>query len=278
MKKFTTTIQNLEEKLEAIKSNNQNAFCQFESSIIACNEALNILRQLVVTKGFKDPEQECAFFKTIKPKVTAYLYYYLNLANIEKAGPFPSQKEEKKFLIFQVQLLKEYFSEHPEFYDYYMLGRVDMDKEFFLRNIKFVKFHYDAISNITDSQFATSYDLVLAKILGNTKTIEHLQKKIESNQEENSSNPNPENPATLKWTGTKVDMVELIYALHASGVINNGQASLTDLAKAFETLFQKDTGDFYRTFLEIRTRKSNQSKFLDTLKTSLLQRIIQIEA
>ena len=34
-----------------------------------------------------------------------------------------------------------------------------------------------------------------------------------------------------KWTGSKVALVELIYALHAEGVFNNGSSDLKDVIK-----------------------------------------------
>ncbi|CAM3459918.1 RteC domain-containing protein [Aequorivita lipolytica] len=127
-----------------------------------------------------------------------------------------------------------------------------------------------------DITFSTAKDMIFAQIIGNTLTINYLKKKVSRKKRKPFVIKQKKSP--LKWTGTKVDLVELVYALQASGMINNGQANLADLATAFETLFQKDMTDFYRVFLEIRNRKSNQSKLLDLLKRSLLQRIIEIDA
>ena len=71
--------------------------------------------------------------------------------------------------------------------------------------------------------------------------------------------------------------MELVYALQASGLINNGNVGIKDLATALEQLFYVEVGDYYRIFLEIRMRKSNQSKLLDFLKTSLHNRIIEVD-
>jgi hypothetical protein len=117
--------------------------------------------------------------------------------------------------------------------------------------------------------------MVLAKILGNTRTITYLKKKL--NPLEVASENSKKEESTLKWTGAKVDLVELIYALHASTMINNGNVEIKQVATAMEQLFGVDVGDYYRIFLEIRMRKSNQSKLLDILKTSLHNRIIDVD-
>src|SRR5690606_27119616 len=81
----------------------------------------------------------------------------------------------------------------------------------------------------------------------------------------------------LKWTGAKVDLIELVYALHYSGLISNGQAGLIEIAKSLENLFAIKLGDIYRTFLEIRNRKSSQTKLLDTLKVNLINKMIEAD-
>lgn len=61
-------------------------------------------------------------------------------------------------------------------------------------------------------------------------------------------------PATLKlrWTASKVSVVELIYALYAGAVYNNGLAEIREIAETFGRLFQMDPGNYYNVFNEIR--------------------------
>lgn len=77
----------------------------------------------------------------------------------------------------------------------------------------------------------------------------------------------------LFWTANKTDLIELIYALQSSGAINSGTADIKEMATACELLFNIDLGDYYRTYLEIRSRKTNQTKFLDKMKDSLVTRM-----
>lgn len=71
----------------------------------------------------------------------------------------------------------------------------------------------------------------------------------------------------------KTDLVELIYALYSSGSINKGTAEIKDIARITERIFKVDLGNYYHTFVEIKSRKINQAKYLDQLKDSLLEYI-----
>ena len=48
----------------------------------------------------------------------------------------------------------------------------------------------------------------------------------------------------MMWTGSKVALTELIFALHTEGAFNNGAADLKDIAEYFEHIFEIDLGLF----------------------------------
>ncbi|MDR2951320.1 MAG: RteC domain-containing protein [Prevotella sp.] len=68
----------------------------------------------------------------------------------------------------------------------------------------------------------------------------------------------------LTWTGSKVELVELIYALDAAGCFNHGHATIKEIVVCIEVMLNVDLGDYYHTFMEIRNRK-NSTAFLDRL-------------
>lgn len=68
-------------------------------------------------------------------------------------------------------------------------------------------------------------------------------------------------------------MIELIYALHSQGVFDNGNADIKVIAKTFERIFNIDLGDFYHTFMELKSRKINRTKFLDSLCDALIKKM-----
>ena len=80
-----------------------------------------------------------------------------------------------------------------------------------------------------------------------------------------------------KWTGSKVALVELIYALHAESVFNNGASDLKEITAFFEKALDVDLGQFHRVFLEMRMRKSDRTKFLNSLKDTLVRRMDEVD-
>ncbi|MEP2130959.1 MAG: RteC domain-containing protein, partial [Algoriphagus sp.] len=85
------------------------------------------------------------------------------------------------------------------------------------------------------------------------------------------------NPQLL-WTGKKADLVELVYALKTSNAINYGNASVSELATILAEVFGKELQGYYRTFLEIKSRKKNRTLFLDRCKENLEAYMSSFEA
>ena len=80
-------------------------------------------------------------------------------------------------------------------------------------------------------------------------------------------------PSKLFWSGSKTGLIELIYALHSSNTINSGTLDIKELAAHFEHFYNVDLGNYYHTFIEIRSRKTGRTKFLNKLIEMLKQRM-----
>ena len=127
-----------------------------------------------------------------------------------------------------------------------------------------------------DPDFSTSHDYMVAKIIANDRLEVYLNKELEALSIK-SSNPNWEQlgitgNSQLQWTDSKTSLIELIYALYATGSINNGRMDIRELAAFFEQAFNLKLNDLYRTYLEIKIR-STPTKYIDTLKTALLKKM-----
>lgn len=275
MKFYIEELSRLESELEQLEFKIPIIYNRAEKGVALCRNTLQVIRERVLNHGFKNAKAESEFFKAIKPKVVGYLIHFVNLVAIERNRPIGSGKEEHKYYIEQIAALRNYFIEHREFYEYYILGLSHLDESFFTRNTPSPDWCYANITSIVDTAFSTSKDMVLAQIIGNTLTINYLKRKV--SRKKRKAFGNSKNSFKLKWTGAKVDLVELVYALQASNMINNGNVGIKELAKGFENLFSIELGDYYRTFLEIRMRKNNQTKLLDFLKTCIQNKIIEAD-
>lgn len=275
MKAYRETLSLLERDLEQLELQLPLDCDSAEKGIQLCRDTLQSTRERVIKKGFKTLQDECAFFKTIKPNLVGYLIFYINVIHIELHRPLVSGKEKHSFYIDYISTLGKYFLEHREVYQYHICKRTHLDIEYFTRNSNSTAWYPDSLTSLIDAQFSTPKDMVIAQIIGNSRTIDYLRRKVSRKKKRPFSEG--AKGSKLKWTGNKVDLVELVYALHSSGIINYGQADLKEIAEAFETTFHTALGDYYRTFLEIRARKITPTKFLNQLKTNLQKRITEAD-
>ena len=83
---------------------------------------------------------------------------------------------------------------------------------------------------------------------------------------------------SYQWTGTVVELVELIYALCEVKCINNGEVPITELATFFGTLLGVDLRECYGTYADIKHRKNaNRTYFLDKMSKELNKRMVRDE-
>lgn len=277
IKKYEDILRKLNTSLDKLEVETEDILHRSEQGIKMTKLALEQLRDLVVNQDFKKTSTEIKFFKDIKPHVFSKLIYYVKLFNIESKRPRSSNKSQTKYFYKHIDKLQVYFNENLEFYHYYRKGATTLDEEYFIRGKADIRLYPDTFHFFTDKQFSTSHDSSVATILAYDMLIIHLKKEIDklenNNGMETINSPNPIRSSKLFWTGSKTDLIELIYALHSSGAINSGTADIKEMAAVCEQIFNIDLGNYYHTFIEIRSRKSNNTKFIDNLKESLIKRI-----
>ena len=113
--------------------------------------------------------------------------------------------------------------------------------------------------------FETSHDGLYAKVLAFQQLEPYLRNRLEHLGDNNSQIKNG-----LRWTASKISLTELIYALKCSSAINNGHASIAQIATLLQQAFNIELGDYYRIYSEIRARKKGRIKFLDELSVNLM--------
>lgn len=276
MKNCRQIAADLEREIQLLNRSAKTVFEEIEIGIEYCKNACDKLKKIFLSKSHLPPENESEFFKTIKPIPIGYTIYFLNLADFEINRPQNSAKKMKKYIQENITQYQAYFIEHKTFYKYLRRKRTDRDAEYFLRSKGLIKFHPDALNYCMDQNFSTSHDFITAKIFAHKLLIKRLNNELFSLK--NPTQPQSETLSkNLKWTGNKVDLIELIYALHAVGSINNGEVEIKEIATTLQALFNIQLGDYYRTYIEIRARKINNTKFLDRLKQTLQNKMYQAD-
>lgn len=78
----------------------------------------------------------------------------------------------------------------------------------------------------------------------------------------------------LKWTGSQIELVELVYALYEAKCFNGGEIYMKEVFTSINTLLDMDVKDFSLYFISIKNRvKGDRTFFLDKLKQTLIKKM-----
>lgn len=277
MKLFSESLKaDLDSKLKVIHLETSNPLQYAELAIKLLITTLEKLKTACLKYQFESKSEEIEFFRNSKPQFAGNLIYYNEIYNIESNKPLGSNKALRKYYLGELLKLENFFNQNLEFYRYYRRGNTNLDKKYFLRGKFNIRNTIDSFYFHADHRFCTSHDYKVAQILANEKIKSYIETTITKLNNTENSVPNTI-IKTQKWTASKVALIELIYALHTEGAFNHGKTNLKELASCFETAFDIELGQFHRTFLEIRARKADRTKFLNTLKDNLTLRMDQAD-
>ena len=274
MKLFSEQLlSEIDKQLQSIHSKTDNPVHYSELAIKTLIPTFENLKTKFLKHTFANKSEEISFFRDTKPQFAAKLIYYNKIYNIETNKPFGSKKAIRKYYNLELFKLQAFYNENKEFYKYYKTDNKSLDHKYFLRGKHDLRHTLDSFYFQADNRFSTSHDYKVAKIIANEKLKSYIENEISKLEQKEKTISNNTNTKTQKWTGSKVGLIELIYALHTEGVFNHGTSELKEVATFFETTFNIDLGQFNRAFLEIRTRKSERTKFINTLKEKLILRM-----
>jgi len=246
-------------ELNELQHSIPNSKKRTEKSILLVSEALTQLRIQVRDRGFKSQEDEIHFFKTIKPEIYSHLILYSKILDIEVKRPVLSMNKLKVYIGHKKKEFRYLIQDNLEFIQYYQNEHTHFDKFYFLRNVDCLHSMNQNSIIYYDPEFSTSHSYLVANI----KAFDLLIKYLESSGKPEV--PNQFNHSPLTWTDSKASLVELIYAIHHSKVINNGNTEIKDLSNVFGQLFNIDLKDIYKIFHEINSRKNDRNKFINKL-------------
>lgn len=264
----------LDIQLQSINLEPHDIIQYSQQSFIIVTNALKQLKAFVLGYTFKDEMEEIIFFKKIKPAIRSKAIYYKKIIEIESLRPTGSYEIQENYLKKELKKLTLFFNEHKELYQYYRTQSTHFDDKYFSRE-KSALIQKMKSADI-DDKFSTSHDYFVAKIIANDFLEIYLKQEIEKISRK-LKKPNSDQLGELikdhlQWTDSKASLIELIYALCATGSINNGKCEIREIALVFEEVFNIQLSEtIYRTFVELKIR-SNPTKFIDKLKNAFLQK------
>ncbi len=267
MNRLLSLLEDLDKGLLQIESSDNLRLEKCRQKIKHCERMMSLLRQTFLEIPAVTVEDEIYFFKSIKPKFTGELHFQTALFDYFKTFPKGSLKEKKSFINSSLDRASSYLQRYNEFHTYIKTGSDHLDHLYF-KNIEFdLKIHL-SLEHPMDREFTAPAGPTLTCIICAERFIQFLLNELYTLEHPNLE-PSWESHKKLSWSGSKTDLVELIYALHASKLVEN---EIKDIVALFEPIFGLQLGNFYRVYTDIKYKK-NPSSFLDQLKFSLLEKI-----
>ncbi len=278
IKKMETTIKKMTksylEKLQSIEHSEGDILKIIPPAIKLLEEMFKEIKAFISDYTFKDEDEEIRFFKEIKPQLFSKLIYYQKIYRIEAMRPNGSDAAENKYLVRELDRLKDFFDDNLDFYKYYRSNGTHFDRICFTRGKSGMHMHLESFYFERDPKFSCHCDFKVAKLMANELLRIYIKEELHKlEQLARQSSEKAVFPKVKKtWTRKKTDLVELIYAICEAECYNYGKTNLKKIVGYFENVFNIDLGNPYHTYLEIRGR-ANRTQFLDELKEKLISKM-----
>ena len=275
MQVFNDVLEQLRKDLQKLENKPQDKLWMLRCSIKISRDALTKLKRLKQEDGLKNTSDQIEFYRNIKPRVLSRVIYFAISYNMELGLPMVSHKHQIKYLKKYLKRFQQFIDEYIDFYKYIKTENINHDEQFFTENYIDLKLFPEMGYFYTDPHFNTSHDTILANMLAYEGLIADIKSTIIKLKQKAGYLSDISSQIKLEWSANNIDLVELIYALHCSGAVGAGKINIKQLANALELLFNIKLGNYSRAFLELSSRSSSPTKFLDHLKYSLEMSISQ---
>lgn len=275
-RKYEKIMKEVDNRIAAIDLNGNHIIRDCKAMLIFLKEKLTEMKVSVQSEPFENATDEIDFFKQYKPRVLGSLFYFHHILRIESQRPL-DEKELDDYYEKQQEEQKIFFDRHVAFFQYYRSGATYMDNYYFLRGRQGNTIDVD-VCHLDDELFSTGYDHIVARIMAMEMLYAFLSVKRTYLQNilEGVSPELLNIKGTYKWTGSTIDLVEMVYALDEMKCINNGEAPIHELAAFVGTLLGVDIRDCYSAYTDMKRRKNeSRTYFLDKMQERLNKRMQQ---
>ena len=271
MNQFLIDLQNnMEVAMHAIAAESEHDLEMAIRNRECLNYTIETLNNFVRDYEFESQQDEIRFFKEQRPLFFSEFIYWNELAFFEANIPV-GKKWQIEFLKKGLLRINDYIERNRELYKYYKQQETILDAMLFVRypDKKLVGIEENPE---LDSKVSTAYSSVFSKFMAYERLavkVQHLIARLKSKGAEIIAHPGQR----LQWTGTKAQLIELVYALSSCGVINNGKKTLKELFQHFSEFFGIEVTHYYPYMQRIQIRKKDRTQFLNLMSSSLIRRM-----
>lgn len=246
----------------------QPAFLAQTLPVVA--KAMQALREFITANPFETAQEEISFFKHAKPRFYSWNIYLVEKHNLLRSKPHGTPQMHRKYFLSELRYLTRTRERHSSVFRYYHDDDTHRDEQYFLR-ARLEPLREGEEFSIPDPAFTTNMDYLFSKFRALDMLEDFVIEQVQLLETRPALNAN-----TLRWTGDKVNLVELAYGLFYTSQLNNGKADIMDIiAWLRDTLAVPITREqAYRIYLDIRRRKViPYTKFMDSMRDSLIHHI-----
>ena len=261
--------------LEQIANKYQDPIVHAHQAIELLDVKIKQMNKWLKKHQFETVQEEIYFFKEQKPKIIAKLIYYKDILAIETS--MPSVKKEKMAHCEKaLNKIHLYQYNNKEFYQYYRSKLSYKDQEYYVRSGRKENIYEAWYLMNYNKRLCSSHDYKVAILIANDMLTLYVENKIELLQLTNSINQALK--SNLKWTASSYDFTEIVYGLHHNNSINNGNATIIEIATVIGRALniKVDDKNIYRDYIGIKERKSGYTKFTISMAENL-EKQIEIE-
>ena len=244
-------------------------------AIYAIQSAVNQLKNFVIENGFTGQDEEINFFKHEKPRFTAEHFYAMEMFTIETARPLNDPELLKTFYQQELKYIRRFLETNKFLYAYYQFDMKELDHLLFLRGGKPADIPVPDVIGL-DPAFTTCCDTLWGKFIA----FERLQAWLEEELNDlnrgggGSMPPGDDKGLVLKWTGETINLVEIAYGIWLTGMVNNGNASVSEIVEFLERTFEVKIGKAHRRWQSLAQRKRLAAfRYMDEMKEALQKRL-----
>jgi len=232
--------------------------------------ALLKLRSYIQTNPFGSDADEIDFFKHSKPRFYSWNIYLVEKFELLRGIPHGTAVMQRKYLLGELKYITRTRERHISVFRYYHDDETHRDQQYFLRaNLEHIREGQEF--TLPDPAFSTNMDYLFSKF----RALDMLEDFI-IEQVQLLENMPQKTAASLRWTGDKVNLVELAYGLFYTAQLNDGKAGIMNIIVWLrDTLAVPITREqAYRIWLDIRRRKSiPYTKFIDEMHEAINKQI-----
>lgn len=267
---FTETLYKEElAAIDEIDNSELSLPMQRKAKVETAMRFLMLLKDEVLKYTFINQEEEILFFKAAKPRISSVLIYYSSLNRIELGKPEGSLLQVRSYYQQELSLIDKFFNRNKAIYTYFRSGDDYLDSRLFVRGNTAPAWLCKGVLD-QDERFSTAADLIFARIMAKEQIARYLENTVNGLEFKPFEAEGP----VFNWTGDSINLLENVFGWYYTGQINHGQATIADLVRKVEKVFNVSLGKPYRRFAEIRQRKRlSKTKFMEEMSKAINKKI-----